>query len=301
MIEDNWPELSYDSAKETYETIHMWTQIVGKIKLAKMPWINHSWHVSLAVTPTGLTTGVLPDKNRPFEINIDFLRNELQLRTNKGDERSFSLKELSVAGCYNKLLQALRELSIEVKINPIPSEIAEAVPFPKNNLAVYDAEMAAKFHQALLSVNAVFQEFRSRFRGKSSPVHFFWGSFDLAESRFSGRPAPEHPGGIPNLPDRVAREAYSHEVSSCGFWPGNEMLPYAAFYSYIYPEPAGYKEAAVKPDAAFYHQELGEFILPYESVRKANDPAEYLLSFLQSTYEAAADLAQWNRKELESR
>ena len=297
-----WPELSYTEAKDTYETLHMWTQIVGKIKLSKQPWINHSWHVTLAVTPTGLTTSGLVYEDKHFQIDFDLVQHKLKVITNTRLTRMFDLQGLSVAAFYENVVRALNELNIRIDINVIPNEVEDAIPFDKDKRhATYHPKHATALHQALLSAQAVFTQFRSEFNGKCSPVHFFWGSFDLAVSRFSGREAPMHPGGVPNLPDRVAREAYSHEVSSCGFWPGNASVPFAAFYSYIYPEPEGYKEAAILPEEAYYNTDLGEFILPYKAVCEADDPSLKLLEFLRSTYNAAAGLADWDRASLENK
>lgn len=295
-IHENWPELNYEEARATYETVHLWTQIVGKIKLAKLPWINHSWHVTLQVTPTGLSTADMPDGDRHFQIDFNFINHRLIINTSEGQIRFFELKNISVADFYNKIFSVLNDLKINVKINPLPSEIANVISFHQDTVhATYHPEHILKLHKALLIVQSVLIRFRSGFKGKCSPVHFFWGSFDLAVSRFSGRMAPKHPGGIPNLPDRVVQEAYSHEVSSCGFWPGNEMVPFAVFYSYVYPESEGFKSAQVKPEGAYYHQELREFILPYEAVRQSEHPEKTLLDFLHSTYDAAADLAQWSK------
>jgi len=296
----NWPALSYEKGKATYETMQLWTQIMGKIKLAKLPWINHSWHITLLVTPEGLTTGDIPDGSTHFRIDLDLLQHKLRISTNTGQERSFELHNTSVATFYRKVMSILEELKISVHIRTTPNELVDPIPFDQDEQhATYDAELASDLHCALLNANALFTQFRSDFIGKCSPVHFFWGSFDLAVSRFSGRKAPTHPGGVPNLPDRVAREAYSHEVSSCGFWPGNEMLPEAAFYSYIYPAPEGYADAVVRPKEAYFHQTLGEYILPYEAVRKATDPSAAVLAFINSTYDAAARLADWDRSALE--
>jgi hypothetical protein len=301
MKQENWPELSFEKGNETYQTIHLWTQIAGKIKLAKMPWINHSWHTTLIVTPFGLSTGDIPDINKHFQINFDFLKHQLQIITSDKEERVFQLSGMSVASCYSNILSALKDLKIEIKINPIPCEIENAVPFHKDeNHSTYVPEVASNFHKALLNVQRVFTEFRAKFTGKCSPVHFFWGSFDFAVSRFSGREAPKHPGGIPNLPDWVAQEAYSHEVYSCGFWPGSKAMPFAAFYSYIYPAPEGFSSASVKPESAYYHKDLGEFILAYKDVQQAQDSSELLTQFLDSTYEAAAGLANWDRTKLEN-
>ena len=297
-----WPALSFSEAKDTYETLHLWTQIVGKIRMAKMPWINHSWHVTLYVTPTGLTTGNIVDDEKHFQIDFDFTQHQLQVKTSAAETRAIDLKELSVAGCYEKLLAHLHDLGISVKINTTPNELENPIPFPQDQQHKgYNPRHALDLHKALLLTHDVFTKFRAAFSGKCSPVHFFWGSFDLAVSRFSGRDAPKHPGGVPNLPDWVAQEAYSQEVCSCGFWPGNQAFPSAAFYCYIYPEPDRFKEAGIRPEKAYYHQELREFVLPYEAVQQADDPEATLLDFLNSTYEAAADLAQWNRKALEQK
>ncbi len=294
------PPLSYIEAKETYATLHLFTQIIGKIKLGKQPWINHSWHVTLFVMPTGLTTSQLTDGKQHFQIDFDFIIHHLKIYTDSGEVRQFSLMDISVADFYNKVFAALNDLEIEAKINPIPCEIADCVPFTSDTAhCTYNPGYAIAFHKSLLFSSDVLTRFRSEFIGKASPVHFFWGSFDLAVSRFSGRPAPKHPGGVPHMPDWVAQEAYSHEVSSCGFWPGNDAVPYAAYYSYIYPEPEGFSQAKAEPAEAFYHPDLREFILPYEAVRTSKNPAETLLNFLNSTYSAAANLAQWDRKSLE--
>jgi hypothetical protein len=295
-----WPILSYKDARETYETWQLWTQIIGKIKLAKLPWINHSWHVTLQLTPTGLTTLALPDEQQSFQIDFDLIHHQLLVTTQSGESRQFGLAGLSVAGFYEKVLQTLKHLGIEAVINPMPNELAVAIPFHQDTIHnTYIPAQAAAFHQALLLAHHLLTRFRARFLGKCSPVHFFWGACDLAVSRFSGRTAPVHPGGVPHLPDWVVQEAYSHEVSSCGFWPGNESLPEAAFYAYIYPEPAGFKQAAVEPLEAYYHQGLQEFILPYEKARQSPDPEKTVMDFLQSTYQAAADLAGWDRDHLE--
>lgn len=301
MKDKHWPELFYEDAKETYQTIHLWSQILGKIKLSEMPWINHSWHTTLLVSTTGLSTGDLPADNKHFSIDLNFLTHKLEIFTSLGEYKSFGLQQLSVATFYQNILEAIHEFGIDVKINPIPNEMLDPIPLDKDHQhKTYDPGHVSSLHKVLLNVNEVFNVFRAEFIGKSSPSHFFWGSFDLAVSRFSGRKAPKHPGGIPNLPDWVAQEAYSHEVSSSGFWPGNEMLPSAAFYNYIYPEPKGFNECNLKPEGTYYKAEMGEFILPYEVVQKAKDPAKVLLEFLQETYKAAAELAKWDREALES-
>ena len=294
------PKLSYIDGKETYETLQLWTQIIGKIKLVKLPWINHFWHVTLFVTPRGLTTLTIPDQNQYYQIDFDFIQHTLKIITDSGEMRQLELKAISVAQFYKNVFDALAELKIDAAINALPNEVEEAIPFYKDNIhSAYNPEQARAFHKALLYAQDIFTRFRAEFQGKCSPVHFFWGSFDLAVTRFSGRTAPKHPGGVPNLPDSVAQEAYTQEVSSCGFWPGSETVPFAAFYSYAYPEPEGFKMAKALPDGAYYHEEVKEFILPYEVVRQSKDPEKTLLDFLHSTYNAAAELAQWDRESLE--
>jgi len=298
--EDDWPSLPFDAWKDTYATLHMWTQIVGKIRLAQTPWINHSWHVTLYVTARGLTTSPIPYGARTFEIDFDFIDHQLVIRTGDGAVRTMALKPRSVADFYAELVVKLNELDLSVHIHAKPNEVADAIPFQVDEVhASYDADAAQRFWRALMQADRVFKAFRARFIGKCSPVHFFWGSFDLAVTRFSGRAAPPHPGGFPNMPDRVTREAYSHEVSSCGFWPGAAQLPFPLFYSYAYPEPPGFGSAPVRPAGAYYGADLHEFILPYDEVRKAAAPDAVLLAFLQSTYEAAADLGGWDRAVIE--
>jgi hypothetical protein len=297
---EQWPELSLEQWQDTYETVHLWSQIVGKVRLSQMPWVNHSWHVPLYVTARGLTTSLIPYGTRAFEIDFDFIDHRLQIAVSSSERCSFSLKPMSVAEFYGKLMRGLGELDIELEIRPKPVELPDPVQsFPDNETqASYDAEAVGRLWQALLQIHRVFTVFRARFIGKVSPVHFFWGAFDLAVTRFSGRTAPTHPGGAPNCADWIMEEAYSHEVSSAGFWPG-AGLGEAAFYSYAYPEPEGFSEYFVRPVAAYYHKNLGEFILPYEAVRTADEPDTVLLDFLQTTYEAAADLAAWDRNQLE--
>jgi hypothetical protein len=295
-----WPPLPYAAWRETYETLHLWTQIVGKIRLAHTPWLNHSWHVALYVSARGLTTSPIPDGARSFEIAFDFIDHVLRITTSDGAERQVPLRPQSVAAFYTKVRAALSELGIAVTIDETPNELPDPIRFPDDNThASYDPDAVARFGQVLRQADRVFKQFRTGFLGKASPVHFFWGSFDLAVTRFSGRAAPAHPGGVPHLSNEVAREAYSHEVSSAGFWPGGGAIDYPAFYSYAYPTPAGFGEARLKPDAAFFSAALGEFILPYDAVRTADDADATLLAFLQSTYEAAADLAKWDRAALE--
>jgi len=297
---EHWPSLSLEHWQETYQTLHLWSQIVGKIRLSQMPWINHSWHVPLYVTASGLTTSLIPHGTRAFEIDFDFVDHRLRIVTSEGDRRAFGLKPMSVATFYRKTFHALDELDIETHIWPMPVEIPDPIqPLDENEeQAAYDPDAVRRYGQALVQIHRVFTEFRARFLGKVSPIHVFWGALDMAVTRFSGRTAPKHPGGAPNCADWVMEEAYSHEVSSAGFWPG-AGLGEAAFYSYTYPEPEGFSEYSVRPEAAYYHKELRQFILPYEAVRTAEQPDTALLDFLQSTYEAAADLAGWDRNALE--
>jgi len=300
--EQIWPSLDYAAWRETCATLQLWTQIAGKIRLALGPWINHSWGVTLYVTSRGLTTSLIPYGARAFEIEFDFIRHQLGISTTEGDERAIRLQPQSVASFYREVMSKLRELAIEVQIGMRPNEMLEAIPFDRDEKhAAYDPEYANRFWRVLLQADRVFKEFRSRFCGKCSPVHFFWGSFDLAVTRFSGRPAPPHPGGIPHLPDAITREAYSQEVSSLGFWPGNDQIPTALFYSYAYPSPDGFAQAKVKPAAASFHPQLGEFVLPYDDVRGAESPDDAVLEFAQTTYDAAATLAKWDRAAFEEK
>jgi len=297
-----WPSLPLEAWKETYATFHLWTQIVGKIRLVQTPWINHSWHVALYLTSRGLTTSPIPYGSKNFQIDFDLIDHRLLIQASDGAVRTFALRPRTVADFYAELFANLRELGFEIAIYPIPNEIPDAIAFEQDREHnSYHADAVHRCWLALTQSAQVFQKFRARFIGKCSPVHFFWGSFDLAVTRFSGRPAPPHPGGMPNLPDRVAREAYSHELCSCGFWPGGGPTPFPLYYAYAYPEPDGYPKARVRPNGASYHSELREFILPYDEVRNAKSPDEELMNFLQSTYEAAADLGRWDRAALEVR
>ncbi len=299
-MQQQWPVLSYNKGKATFDTLHMWTQIVGKIKLATLPWINHSWHVTLHITPYGLTTQTMPYKNQNFQVDFDFIEHHLKVSTSQGELRQFILHGISVAGFYKQIFNVLHELKIDLKIKPVPAEIANPIPFKKDTIhSTYDEEEVKAFHKALLFIQEVFMKFRGEFKGKCSPIHFFWGGFDLALSFFSGRKAPKHPGGIPGMPDWVAEEAYCREVSSAGFWTGNDMFPEVAFYCYLYPEPGGYKTAKVKPSEAYYHPTLREFILPYSVIQQAEDPEKKLLEFLNCTYHVGANLAKWDRDSLE--
>jgi len=295
-----WPELPTASWRDTYATLHLWSQIVGKIRLVRSPWLNHSWHVALYVTARGLTTSPIPDGTRSFQIDFDFLDHALRITTSDGAARQFALAGKSVASFYAAVMADLTALGISTEIDEIPNELPDPVRFSQDHgHASYDLEAVGRFHQILVNVDSVFKQFRTGFLGKASPVHFFWGSFDLAVTRFSGRRAPRHPGGVPHLSDEVACEAYSHEVSSAGFWPGSGAIDYPAFYAYAYPEPEGFRATKVRPDAAFFSEALGEFILPYDAVRTAREPEQALLEFLQSTYEAAANSAKWDRAALE--
>jgi hypothetical protein len=295
-----WPAIPYEEWKPTLATLHLWTQIVGKVRLVQSPWVNHSWHVPFYVTARGLTTSPIPYGARSFEIRFDFLEHQVVIETVDGGVGRVELAPRTVADFYRELFAQLGALGLDITIRTTPNEIPDAIPFEQDRVhGSYDAEQVTRFWRALVQADRVLRVFRSHFIGKASPVHFFWGSFDLAVTRFSGRRAPPHPGGVPNLPDWVAREAYSHEVSSCGFWPGGEALPEPVFYSYAYPEPNGFKQATPGPSGARYDAGLGEFVLPYEVVRRARSPDVALLEFLQDSYEAAAELAAWDREGLE--
>ncbi len=297
----SWPEMvAYESWQDTCTTLLLWAQIVGKVRLNLSPHINHYWGATLYVTTRGLTTSPIPYGVGSFAIDFDFISHMLRVSTSSGAERSFSLEPMTVAEFYRKTMQALDELDIHVSIYACPVEVVEAIPFAEDKIhASYDAAAIHRFWSVLVTVENVFAEFRSQFVGKSSPVHLFWGALDLAVTRFSGRTAPKHPGGVPNCADYVMEEAYSHEECSAGFWSG-AGLGEAAFYSYAYPSPEGFKSWKVMPKAAYYNEKLGEFILPYSAVQASADPAGDLLAFLQSTYEGAAVLANWDRKGLES-
>lgn len=295
-----WPALPYAQWHDTLDTLHLWLQIVGKIRLKQEPLVNHWWNVPLYVSARGLSTHVMPYRDRrTFEIRFDFIDHELFIQECNGGTVSFELEPMSVALFYRKLMDALACVGIEVSIYTKPSEIADGIPFAADNThKSYDRDYVHRFWRVLVQADRLFKVFRARFLGKVSPVHFFWGAPDLAITRFSGRTAPEHPGGIPGMPGWVTREAYSHEVSSAGFWAGNANVD-ACFYSYAYPEPPGFAQSRVQPEAAFYHAQLHEFMLPYESARTSNDPDAAVLAFLESTYEAAATLGNWDRQALE--
>ena len=294
-----WPDLTYAAWSDTLATFYLWTQIVGKIRLTLTPWLNHSWQTPLYVTARGLGASPIPIGAEIFEIEFDFVAHRLNVRTSRGAERFLPLKAPSVADFFSATIDLLASVGVTVAIKETPNEVLNPIRFSEDRMhAAYDPAAAHRFWRALVQADRIFKLFRTGFLGKASPVHFFWGSFDLAVTRFSGRRAPLHPCGVPGLPDAVAREAYSHEVSSAGFWPGNEAFPRAAFYSYAYPEPAGFRERAVTPGAAF-DATLGEFILPYDTVAQARDPDPALLDFLSATYAAAADAGGWDRAALE--
>jgi hypothetical protein len=292
-----WPDLAALDLRPTIDALHLWSQIVGKVRLMLTPWINHSWQATFYLSGRGFTTGPIYRDGRAFEMEFDLLNDVLRIDTAEGDARRVKLELQSVAAFYEATMAALTELGLAVDIRRMPCEIPDAIAFNEDHAPrVYDAEAARAYWRAMLQVQRVFLLFRSRFIGKCSPIHLFWGSFDLAVTRFSGRDAPPHPGGMPHVPNAVAREAYSREVSSAGFWPG---IDHPAFYSYAYPVPDGFSLAKVEPEAAMFDTQPGEFLLPYDAVRSGADPDAALLAFLQSTYEAAADLAHWERSRLE--
>ena len=294
-MNDTWPALPFEDWRATCDTLHMWTQIAGKVRLAAAPHVNHWWQVPLYVSARGLTTTAIPYAGRSFEIEFDFIDHVLAIRTCEGQAKAIRLEPKSVAAFHRELMGALAALGINVRIWTMPQEFDDPIPFDQDTThAAYERAPVERFWAALRSIDAVLQEFRGGFIGKSSPVHFFWGSFDLCVTRFSGRRAPPMPEA-----DRVTQEAYSHEVSSVGWWPGDATTPYPAFYSYASPEPAGFGQAPVLPAAAFYDKDAGQFRLRYDDVRSAASPRQVLLEFCRSTYEAAATLAAWNRGELE--
>ncbi len=299
---NNWPVLNFSELQDTIETLHQWIQIVGKIRLKTMPWQNHSWHTALYVTPNGYSTHGIPYKGQVFQIDFDFRKHELLIQCSNTETLTMNLKPRSVASFYSELFEKLSDLGIDVKIHPKPNEMDPAIPFAENTVNTsYDPTAANALWQAMLKANAVFNEFRSGFIGKASPVHLFWGAFDLAVTRFSGNPAPPHPGGMPNMPLEVMQEAYSQEVSSAGFWPGSKDSPVPVFYAYAYPSDARFGEQKVSPKEAFYSSDMGEFFLKYEDVQNAEDPEKMLYDFLRTTYEAAVNTSDWNRTKLEKK
>jgi hypothetical protein len=292
---ENWPALPYEAWSDTCETLHMWTQVVGKVRMELSPFVNHWWHVTLYLTPRGLTTSSIPYQGGAFEVNFDFIEHNLSILTSEGTTKVLPLIPRSVAAFYWEFMASLHALGIEVTINTLPSEVQNPIRCDEDEVhASYDPVYASRFWRILVQTDTILKRYRSPFLGKSSPIHFFWGSFDLALTLFSGRRAPERQGA-----DLITREAYSHEEISCGFWPGNERFPAPAFYSYTYPEPPGLEPASIRPVAAFYSQELGEFLLHYDDVRSASSPEQTVLEFFQSTYEAGATLAHWDRDAIE--
>ena len=299
-MSDAWPTLPSAEWTDTLETLHMWTQVIGKIRMVRSPWLNHSWSVPLYVSATGLETTLIPHEDEGFAFDFDFLRHQLHLKTTTGEQRSIPLHGKSVADFYGEVMESLESVKMPVEIRPIPSEVPEAIPFAEDTKhATYDPDHVRALWRALLSSNRVMTRFRAGYRGKASPVHFFWGSFDLATTRFSGKTAPPHGGGLPNFPLDVAQEAYSHEVTSVGFWPGNREAPDPIFYAYAYPSHADFSKATVAPKEAFWLDALGEFVLPYAAVAGAQNPEASLTAFFESTHAAAAELAGWDRHALE--
>lgn len=295
-----WPDIPYDPWRETCSALHLYAQIVGKYRLARAPWLNHSWHATLYVDARGLTTSLVPDDPGGVEIAFDLIDHAVVGAATDGRTARFPLKPMSVADFHARFLDLVRSLGGTPEMHGSPNEVANPVPFEQDrNVRPYDAEAVTRFFHALVAVDRVLKRFRTGFIGKVSPVHLFWGSFDLAVTRFSGRPAPLHPGGIPALPDDVTREAYSHQVSSAGFWPGGGPVDLPAFYSYAYPAPNGFADAHVAPEAAYYDRSAGEFLLPYDAVRRSSDPEAALTAFLESTYRAAAELGGWDGEALE--
>ena len=295
---NDWPSIPFAAWQTTSAALHLYLQIVGKYRLARSPWVNHAWHATFYSTPRGLTTSLVPDGDGGIEVEFDFIDRVVKGQCGNGTTRSFPLGPMSVADFHGQFVQMITDLGGDPTIHGSPNELPDPVPFTEDTESrPYDPDAVIRFHRALVSINRVFQAFRTGFRGKVSPVHLFWGSFDLAVTRFSGRPAPLHPGGIPNLPDDVTQEAYSHEVSSAGFWAGGGPVDDAAFYSDAYPGPEGFSAAQVEPEATYFDKDFGEFILPYEAVRTSADPEATLMAFLESTYDAAASLGDWDRSQ----
>ena len=297
---EKWPDIPFEPWEDLCTTLHLWMQIVGKYRLSRTPWINHSWQATFYVTSRGLTTSLIEAGSHSVQFDFDLIEHRLIGSSTDGSTASFALEPMTVAEFYDRFLALTDELGVRIEIHGTPNEISDPIPFAKDTKhASYDADAVHRFWRTLVQIDRVFKCFRTGFLGKVSPVHLFWGSFDLAVTRFSGRVAPMHPGGIPGLPDVVTREAYSHEVSSAGFWPGGGPVEYPAFYSYAYPTPAEFSVQPVAPAEAFFDQKAGEFLLPYSVVRNAPDPDQMLLNFLETTYDAAARLGRWNRAELE--
>ena len=295
-----WPDIPYAPWAETCQALHLYSQMVGKYRLARTPWVNHSWHATLYVCATGLTTGVVVDAGTGIDLELNLVEHRLVGRNSHGDRREFALEPGTVASFSHRLKHVIEQIGGTPDFHGSPNELEDAVAFARDDRErPYDRDAVTRFHRALVLVESAFKKFRTGYIGKVSPVHLFWGSFDLAVTRFSGRRAPKHPGGIPNLPDAVTREAYSHEVSSAGFWPGGGGTDEPAFYSYAYPSPPGFSDAPVAPEEAFFDTTLGEYVLPYDAVRRARDPEATLLAFLQTTYEAAAVNGRWDRDRME--
>jgi hypothetical protein len=295
-----WPDIPYESWRDTCSALHLYTQIAGKYRLARTPWVNHSWHATLYVNARGLTTSLVPDGTGGVEIVFDLLAHEVTAAATDGRHTSFPLGPMSVASFHSQFRDVLRDVGGTPEFDGRPNEVPDPIRFAEDRSErPYDADAVTRFFHATVAVDRVFKLFRTGFLGKASPVHLFWGSFDLAVTRFSGRRAPLHPGGVPQLPDEITREAYSHEVSSAGFWPGGGGVEFPAFYSYAYPAPAGFADAQVRPDEAHFEKSLGEFVLPYDAVRRSSEPEAALMAFLQSTYSAAAELGGWDRAALE--
>jgi len=295
---NDWPPIPFSEWQTTAAALHLYLQIVGKYRLARSPWVNHAWHATFYSTPRGLTTSLVPDGDGGIEVQFDFIDHTVLGSCGNGRTESFPLEQMSVADFHSRFIGMIADIGGDATFHGSPNELEDTVPFAEDTASrPYDADAVARFHRALVTINRVFQDFRTGFRGKVSPAHLFWGSFDLAVTRFSGKRAPLHPGGIPNLPDDVTQEAYSHEVSSAGFWAGGGPVDDAAFYSYAYPAPEGFSDAPVEPETAYFDKGFGEFILPYEAVRTSADPEAALMAFLESTYEAAASLGDWDRSQ----
>jgi Family of unknown function (DUF5996) len=297
-----WPDIPYASWRETCTALHLYTQVVGKYRLARTPWVNHSWHATLYVSARGFSTSIIPDGAKAIEVVFDLLDHAVTGAASDGRRADFPLGPMSVAEFHARFLDLIRSLGGTPDFHGRPNEVPDPLPFVEDRTArPYDKDAVTRFFHAMVAVDDVLKRFRTGYIGKVSPVHLFWGSFDMAVTRFSGRPAPLHPGGIPALPDEVTREAYSHQVSSAGFWPGGPGVDFPAFYSYAYPAPAGFADAHVAPGAAYFDKSLSEFVLPYDAVRRSNEPESTLMAFLESTYEAAAELGGWDRAALEGR
>ncbi|RLD64726.1 MAG: hypothetical protein DRI84_08315 [Bacteroidetes bacterium] len=296
-MQSTWPELDFNKMQDTIETLHQWIQIVGKIRLKTMPWQNQSWHTTLYITSNGFSTHGIPFEGRIFQIDFNFRKHQLIIQCSDTSDLIIDLYSRTVADFYKELFEKLETIGINVKIHPKPNELEVAIPFKENSVnKTYEPEAATALWQAMLKANEVFTRFRSEFIGKVSPIHLFWGAFDLAVTRFSGKKAPLHPGGMPNIPLEVMQEAYSQEVSSAGFWPGSKDAPNPVFYSYVYPTPGSFAEQKVLPEEAYFSSEMGEFFLNYSDVQKADNPEKMLYDFLTTTYNAAANSANWNKE-----